>query len=86
MQRSNTARETGSILASRALISTQTFKGVNRCHANLRKNIFLKLLKDVNRNMLKVSTEGKEQPLDSKNPKFIYYGNSVIYPFFNNTQ
>ena len=36
--------------------------------------------------MLKVSTEGKEQPLDSKNPKFIYYGNSVIYPFFNNTQ
>lgn len=51
-----------------------------------KKNIFLKLLKDVNRNMLKVSTEGKEQPLDSKNPKFIYYGNSVIYPFFNNTQ
>lgn len=36
--------------------------------------------------MLKLSTEGKEQPLDSKNPKFIYYGNSVIYPFFNNTQ
>lgn len=85
MQRSNTARETGSILASRALISTQTFKGVNRCR-KFKKKYILKLLKDVNRNMLKVSTEGKEQPLDSKNPKFIYYGNSVIYPFFNNTQ
>lgn len=31
--------------------------------ANLRKNIFLKLLKDVNRNMLKVSTEVKKSNL-----------------------